>query len=105
MASFVKAYRDQQIKKLNQRKPNKATKQILGVKEQHSNGSQQPGAAAVGDSGEENKDSHELIQVEQEELNIESTNKVIFELSALIGQFNKKVFEQENVSILSKCSV
>ena len=48
------------------------------------------------------EESAELIQETQSELNMEETNKVIFELSQLICQFNRKAFEQENVSILSK---
>ena len=38
--------------------------------------------------------------MEQQEVNMENINKEIFELSTLIQQFNEKVFEQENVSIL-----
>ena len=35
----------------------------------------------------------ELILEDQTELNMKQTNKVIFELSILISQFNEKAFE------------
>lgn len=103
MAFFIKAYRDQQLSKLGQRKPKpkKPTRKVKLPEEESKEAGMVPDDPEKDATGDDD-DGAQLILEEEQDLNIENTNKVIFELSNLISQFNEKAFEQENVSILSK---
>ena len=80
MACFVKAYRDQQLNLLKKQAKPKPARKIKPITSKVAEEGQNPTAA----NEEADEDHHELIQEQQADLNMESTNKVIFELSSLI---------------------
>ena len=80
MACFVKAYRDQQLSLLKKQAKPKPARKIKPITSKVAEEEGENPTAAI----EEEEDHHELIQEQQADLNMESTNKVIFELSSLI---------------------
>ena len=50
--------------------------------------------------GEDQPEAQQQVQIEEESVSIETTEKLIYELSEIIQTFQLKVAEQQNVSIV-----